>query len=812
MAISNASNNVFRYVHFTPARRTAAVEKQVRDRAEQKRQRPDEPDGRGKPRAPTDEHQLRLDLRETVRNLASLDLTRDVDLKQEERGAKAVTLLSLNESGLAKLSDLSARTLRSLGLDPSSTGYLQLVEAAQARVVKGGTTLPTFTPGADHGPVPRVQAIGTAHLLVLKQQIKRYEAGEIAHVENVLAGENKQRQHSELTRIEDFTSSSTDTTTESETELESTERFELNKQVSQTFQKDTELGLELTLSGKYGPTVSFDSNFSAGRTTSTSDSAEQSVAFAKDTVERSKDRVIEKLATKQERTLVREIRETNRHLLENETTDHRFAVYQYVDKIYESQIFDYGKRLMFDFMVPEPASYLWYLTSATSLDLDLVEPRRLEDEGIFSATDITRANYLALAATYGALQLPPPPDIFLTKRVRLAHGTGAETDEGKSKSGVSAEVEVPAGYSPILARSSILATSDETFGFSVQIGGTIINYAKSQFSEVSIGTGGHKKYWISETFGQSISTHLSMNNLAAEQLLYIDVYGYESASYVMHTDVQFYALYDPAQLEYDVVSAWKQEVYQKLAEAYAEALLRYQQDLAMETAEAEARSADTVDFGAPPAVNQKLIVTELKKHCLAIIRNEHCGGLGTDHTGEPPQFDLDDAQDDGETIRFLEHAFEWSQLQYVFYPYFWSRPRADLSGWSDRFLARNGDYTMEEFLKAGYARVVVPVREGFKEAAGFFVETGEVFAGLGEPDITDPLYLSIIDELAERAEAPQDEIPVGEPWETRLPTAAVVVRRSQTLPSWVRRPDTDWDWMPAPEEPSGPDEPDDPNS
>ena len=54
-----------------------------------------------------------------------------------------------------------------------------------------------------------------------------------------------------MTRIEEFSSFVSDTTSESESELESTERFELNKQTSRTLQKDTELGTELTLSGKY---------------------------------------------------------------------------------------------------------------------------------------------------------------------------------------------------------------------------------------------------------------------------------------------------------------------------------------------------------------------------------------------------------------------------------------------------------------------------------------------------------------------------------------------------------------------------------
>ena len=187
MPIDSASNNVFRYVHFTPARLTEAVESQVRQRVERKRRRPAD---RGIPPRAVDEHQLRSELRAALRNLGSLDLTTDVELRQEQGGATLVTILGLRESGIAKLSELSIRTLTALGVDPLTTGYLQLVEAAEARLAKISTTTPAFKPGAA-GRAPRVRAVGTAHLLVLKQQIKRYEAGEIAHIENVLAGEDK---------------------------------------------------------------------------------------------------------------------------------------------------------------------------------------------------------------------------------------------------------------------------------------------------------------------------------------------------------------------------------------------------------------------------------------------------------------------------------------------------------------------------------------------------------------------------------------------------------------------------------------------
>jgi hypothetical protein len=225
-------------------------------------------------------------------------------------------------------------------------------------------------------------------------------------------------------------------------------------------------------------------------------------------------------------------------------------------------------------------------------------------------------------------------------------------------------------------------------------------------------------------------------------------------------------------------------------------LLRYQQEVETLKQRKEAEKGLAFEFGNPPSVNERMIRTELKKHCLALVRNEHTGLLSTDHTAGgtlyPPLFNIVDAKADGARIRFFEHAFEWDQIQYVFYSYFWARP----GGWADRFHARNMDSELEEFLKAGYARVVVPVRVGFEAAVSYFMETEEVWSGEGEPPINHPLYKPIVDEIKERTGGDLGEVPVGEPWETRLPTAAVLVRRDQTLPEWERVSPNEWRWKP----------------
>ena len=789
MGINTKDDNIFRYVHFKPAQLTEKLKVEVQKEAV-RRKKKERTQCEPKPTESEREKQIKA-----LHNLEALDLTKDTIFNDY------ASHLILNKNGHNKLSAQTQNTLKSLGLDTIKMSHLELVNNLNNLLARPDNNPPTFgpTPPPDNSQ-GYIQDVGTAKLLVVKQQILRYEASEIAHIENVIAGETKTRTHSKLTRSEEFSSFVSDTSTDTETELETTERFELNKQVSKTFQKDTELGMELTVSGKYGPTVSFDSNFNAGQSTSQTTSNEQSTNFAKDTIERSKERIIEQITITREKTLIREINEVNKHKLKNDDTKHRFAIYQYVDKIYESQVFDYGIRQMFDFIIPEPSSYLWYLKEATAFQLDIQPPMSLKDMDIEVPKQITKYNYQSLGAQYGVNDLPAPPEIYISKRIRSSQGGGSVSDSNRHKTGTSETFAIPAGYQPIFTHFTLLATSDDKLYFSLNIGGKIIHVRKEEFVDVQTVEGGHSRYsFTSNDINFDYNTSLDV-----DENLFIDIYGYESANYTFHFEVTFYALYDASQLEYFNVSAWKQEVYGMLVEAYQTALREYEQEKSYLEAEADAETGDKVDFGSPPAINKKLINTELKKHCLSIIHHEPPGTFTTSHAGAPPEFNMSEAKENGEKIRFLEQAFEWDQIQYVFYPYFWARPNfnqdihdpSNTRGWTDKFFERNNDFTMEEFLKAGAARVVVPVREGFDLAVSHFIQTGEVYFGLGEPSINDPLYVSITDEIRERTGAGKDEVPVGNSWETRLPTAAIIVKEVDELPKWVKTLGSDWDWKP----------------
>ncbi|KXH83670.1 hypothetical protein AU378_12035 [Chryseobacterium kwangjuense] len=117
--------------------------------------------------------------------------------------------------------------------------------------------------------------------------------------------------------------------------------------------------------------------------------------------------------------------------------------------------------------------------------------------------------------------------------------------------------------------------------------------------------------------------------------------------------------------------------------------------------------------------------------------------------------------------KFMEQAFEWSIMDYTFYPYYW----ADRKKWQEMYLTQSADPLFRNFLQAGMARVIVTVKPGFEDAVQFFMSTGKIWNGGEVPVIGDPLYMSIVDELRKPTGEPQ-----GKFWITRIPTTLTILQ------------------------------------
>jgi hypothetical protein len=107
----------------------------------------------------------------------------------------------------------------------------------------------------------------------------------------------------------------------------------------------------------------------------------------------------------------------------------------------------------------------------------------------------------------------------------------------------------------------------------------------------------------------------------------------------------------------------------------------------------------------------------------------------------------------GDMVKFVQQAVEWENLLYFLYPYFWG---GEAQG-RDKMLFEHPDPEHQNFLRAGYCRVVITVRPGFEADFTRLVETGSLGGSYTSP------YLPIAEEIANRARTNYAGIPPANP-------------------------------------------------
>ncbi|MCC2321145.1 hypothetical protein [Cellulomonas xiejunii] len=682
---------------------------------------------------------------------------------------------------LARLSVRSAVVLADLGIDLAADDLLEIVARVESALASPPAPLPVApvdeTPDDDETR-PYLRTAGVAELLVVKQHLKRYDRTDVAHVENVMASERRVRTHRALDRVEETFTTERETTRERETELETAERFEMQKETSRTIEQDRRFGFGLTVSGRYGPSVEFSSNLGVESTTSTQETTTSAMTYAKDVMSRSLERVVERVREEQVLRILREQEETNLHEFDNEGPGHVVGVYQFLEKVYESQVFTYGLREMLDIMVPEPASHLWWLESSPTQGLNLPTPPPRLSAYAATAAAVTPENYLTIAALYGVDGLSTPPPFFQIASAAVQQGGADADEEGQPRSVVEKEVPVPEGYLPWYAQIMPLALTDDELTLAVSVGGVSHVWRPTTAELVAVGSG-HRL--AAGTLGLGLAAtepHVASANLVVQLM------AFETATF--GATIQVFFLRTPA-----AFTRWQIATYGALSNAYEDAVKRYEVQVAELKAQAAQTARQGSAFGSAPSQNAVVVREELKRHCLSVITRERFDAPNGMVDADPPYFDFPTAAQHGSFARFFEQAIEWDQLQYVCYPYYWARKPT----WDERLLREDVDPAFLEFFKAGAARVVVPVRPGFEVALSHYLEKDEIWDGEGEPpDITSDTYLPIVTEIQERTGADQGELPVGEPWETRVPTPLVILRTEPGLPRWVRTGTDGWAW------------------
>lgn len=642
---------------------------------------------------------------------------------------------------------------------------------------------PEPRPANDFTPDTRgkVEIVGTQDLMIVRQRLLGYRKNEIAHVENVLRGERKSKTHRKLHRSEISLFEENEREQEIEDELQTTDKYELQTETTRVIHEDRAAEAGVTVTASYGP-VSIEAHGSYALNTSLDESRSSASTFARDVVSRSVRRVHERVLRRRSRTDINEVEVINEHEFDNvEGQDHVTGVYRWLDKRYEAQILNYGRRAMLEFMIPSPAAFYKYAKTQAASRPDLTPPPRpgFCNNGTFhplKPTDIRPDNYMYFVAKYMVKNAAPPAPRYIRVSGILQYKVENTKEAPVAFAETNDSFAITKGYVPKSVSYAIAGGNghsqttsgqphDDLILVVVTIGSRkIFRYYKSEIGEAE-----GKDYWTD--LGQVIEWGRPLSQRERDFGSYS--YGSMTGSFAVDTSNADIAdnpetvpvsltghttLPLSASVHYTVLcerspakhEQWQLDTFAAIQEAYASAKQEY--DAARQHQELDQQREIA---GVNPARNRELEQRELKKFSVSLLTGqqfESFNAMVADPQLGIPQIDLPDAAAEGTFVRFFEQALEWRHMTYLFYPYFW----ANRSRWAETINTGDEDPLFEQFLQAGYARVWVPVRPGFELVMAHYIQCGgepwtDKDAPLCEAPEGEPApLLSLIDELREQ--------------------------------------------------------------
>ena len=595
--------------------------------------------------------------------------------------------------------------------------------------------------------------IGIADYKKVVTEICGYRAGEVAHIENVLAGETREKVTTKTHKSEITDFQSQEIETEKLSDTTSTERFEMQTEIAKMQQEQKTLDAHANVHTAWGNTT-LDAGANYATNTSKEESNRQAVTQAKEQTQRAMERIVSRIKKEKTVKITDEFVEANKHRFENLTNPSNVSgVYRFINAVYKNQIYNYGKRLMYEFMVPQPSKLhrLGLKVSVANNEAILinkpVDPRKI---GFNNFSTIDNTNYKTLLATYEAQDVKPFPEQY-----KIIGKSYSFTQVGGYEISIKTDdLEIAAGYNAIHTKIRVYAhwdgDNDQFHSFGITVGN--IKLFKEEFRnsfQIDIDTETNPIY-VLDRFSEKIPiSYQSLNYLAL------------NISITIKTEITLNA-----------IETWKKETYEAIIKGYTVQLEKYYEQLASIKAEG------TKLLDSNPLFYRETEQLILRKNCISyLIDNTNSTSsrrLGIEMyndnaTFENHQVTISQAMDDYTSFaKFMEQAFEWNLMSYNFYPFYWGNNVE----WKDLYQFETNDPTYRSFMQAGMARVVVTVKPGFESAVMHYMAFGQIWNGGQTPILGNPLYLSIIDELKEQ------EYFIEDIWETVVPTNLVALQES----------------------------------
>ncbi|NEU10497.1 hypothetical protein GZH53_19380 [Flavihumibacter sp. R14] len=724
-------------------------------------------------------------------------------------------------------------------------------------------------------PFNDIKPIGIGDLKVVKQKLLEYLPGDISHIHNVMKGEVKERSHRNLSKTDEVFSFSSEQSSEAQKDTQTTDRFELKREANSVIKSDLQVNAGANVTYNGGTIVA---GITAGMSYQTSSENSEKVAsnFARDVIEKAVSKVQSKAAEQRSITKTFEIEEINKHSITNTLADakHVSGIYRWVDKKYKSQVYNYGKRMMFEFVIPEPAAFYvqsklkaYEMFQLESPEKPVLTPLKIVDVG-FEPEQIDPAKYNQLRKEYDLSDIPMP---VAQKLIVLTEEITGETNFWGNKAGAIADPE------RLFIKTHRCKVEEEDVNYTISgiyLNGEVAFHREDYKDDLT-----HPAYPVSKNYFDVFingklaysyaevptrfapvppgfvvtpitpnpnlegfmrpATRYFFDNQRTHQNPRINIDSETVSVTVEVQDGKWYNIFLVAELSLNAasLSAWQYKVYEKIRsikleqaqEEYEQNLITFNSEMAEyrnKLAQLKSQTINELIQGKSEAYNREIIRTELKKHCITLLAKEFdsnsdtellsnyaaiedqaiwlkyqkfdvtelidattgkeivdCGFVEKDKVVNYPKININSARRKARYIQFLEQAFEWQQIAYIFYPYFWAME----TKWIEMMNREDfTDYNMSAFLKAGSVRVLLAVQPSYNEAVLHFLATREPWEGGQVPVIGDPLFLPLFEEIHKQQDDLEGATPEGKPWDFVVPTSLVYLQDSSSpLPTFT---------------------------
>lgn len=604
-------------------------------------------------------------------------------------------------------------------------------------------------------------------LILVEQELRRYELGELAEIENVMRGEKREYSTRNLSRTNETSSFSNESETSETESLKTDERFQLSNQATKAANNSFSADVGVSVSAKYGP-VQTGVTANASYSQSKSSSESQSQDFSRQITEEATKNVRNLIKESSTTAILTEVERNTLHGFNNvDGASHSVGLYRWVDKIYAARTVNYGRRLMLTFDVPEPAAFFRGGLAQNEMNImaGLEEPKppgmyhwdalesTVSTKGGTTPRDrfdnhkrITEESYASLAALYDVKDIAPPPANKITGTKAISYPSTNQAGEvvdhqkdGNELSYVAADNSLRVDPNYKVKTVGIWGTKGENHKFGWYADILKMGIKNKDTNSILVLIGDKSFYFVAENTGgdkRDISTNFNKSVDISDSAILSGVLE-PSLPISIQADFEgilsFTVIYT-AYLRDEAFEAWQIDTWAAILKGYERKKQDYEQNRQLAEQKINENN-EAVTYQLRDTQYREIEQTELKRGCIDLLTEGTATGYSPINIDSEANvtinYDNSSLSDwrspiaNGVAAEFFEEGFEWDQMTYQFFPYYWTSE----SRWRDLMEQNGSDPTFEKFLKSGQAKVTVAVKPGNERAVMLFLKTGLIWSG-----------------------------------------------------------------------------------